>query len=455
MMKKLYKFSAIAALLVSTGLASCTHEEADIFDKSAAVRAEEARKMYKDILVDKGGKWQMEYFTTEEEHGYIYLFTFRNDGTVTISGDNEYINMLTNPEAKTPKYGSETSLWTVLSDNGPVLSLNSYNTIFHLFATPEDIPDTDRDEQGYGHKGDYEFDLMKYSNDTLYLEGKKNGANIIMTRVASETDDEAYLNEVVALADSFFNAKVPTVYVNLPGGYRHVVLNGASQLPQFYPETGDYITEYVSRNAIITHDGFTLGKSLTLRDSIDGNDYTIQHFIRQKDGSLLCTDDNRITITADALSRVATDSRISWRVDGTKSKGELGELFNKINSEMKAYNGSSMNYMNMGYTNYRNTDYVNTVFVYVKMKQAGRFSVISFPYEVTIVDDTSYKLTFLTDKFDNNAKVYLSKCPSFNSFINKLGSATIKCTSSSLLAPITMVEADSDNPSSYLVLNVQ
>ena len=46
MMKKLYKFSAIATVLMSASLASCNHEEADIFDQSAAHRTEEARKMY-------------------------------------------------------------------------------------------------------------------------------------------------------------------------------------------------------------------------------------------------------------------------------------------------------------------------------------------------------------------------------------------------------------------------
>ena len=443
MMKKLYKYSAIAAVLMSVSLASCNHEEADIFDQSAAHRTEEARKMYKDILLDKGGKWQMEYFTTEEEHGYVYLFTFRNDGTVTISGNNEFISKLTNIDSNTPSYGSETSLWTILSDNGPVLSFNSYNRIFHLFADPEDIPGTERDEQGYGHK------------DTLYIEGKKNGAEIIMTRIAPETEDETYLNEVVALADSFFNAKIPTVYVNLPGGYRHVVLDGATQLPKFYPETGDYISEWVGRNAIITHDGFTLGHPLSLRDSIDGNDYSIQHFIRQKDGSLLCTDDNRITITADVLSKVATDRKLTWRIDGGKSKGELGTLFNSITKEMKAYNGSSLNYANFGYTSYKETDYFNTLFVYIKMKQAGRFSVITFPYEVSVIDKETFKVTFLTDQFDKNTLVYLSKCPSLQAFVNKMGSITLKCSSSSVLAPITMVETDAADASSYLVLDVQ
>ena len=452
MMKKLYKFSAIAAVLMSASLASCNHEEADIFDQNAAHRTEEARKMYKEILLDKGGKWQMEYFTTEEEHGYVYLFTFRNDGTVTISGNNEYITKLTNIDSNVPSYGSETSMWTILSDNGPVLSFNSYNTIFHLFATPEDIPGTERDEQGYGHSGDYEFDLMKFSNDTLYLEGKKNGAEIIMTRIAPETDDKTYLNEVVALADSFFNAKVPAVYVNLPGGYRHVVLDGATQLPKFYPETGDYITEYVGRNAIITHDGFTLGKPLTLRDSIDGNDYTIQHFIRQKDGSLLCTDDNRITITADALNKVVGDERLLWRVNAADCKGELGTAFAGLNTGFKAYNGSSLVHFNIGLNVLNNTKSPYTMVVRIKTKR-GSYLNMSVPYTVEYIGKDEIK--FVLGEMDNNMKTFIGKVPAFKTMMNKLASSTFKCSSNSLIAPVNMVLTDSSDASSALGISIQ
>lgn len=452
MMKKLYKFSAIATVLMSASLASCNHEEADIFDQNAAHRTEEARKMYKEILLDKGGKWQMEYFTTEEEHGYVYLFTFRNDGTVTISGNNEYITKLTNIDSNVPSYGSETSMWTILSDNGPVLSFNSYNTIFHLFATPEDIPGTERDEQGYGHSGDYEFDLMKFSNDTLYLEGKKNGAEIIMTRIAPETDDKTYLNEVVALADSFFNAKVPAVYVNLPGGYRHVVLDGATQLPKFYPETGDYITEYVGRNAIITHDGFTLGKPLTLRDSIDGNDYTIQHFIRQKDGSLLCTDDNRITITADALNKVVGDERLLWRVNAADCKGELGTAFAGLNTGFKAYNGSSLVHFNIGLNVLNNTKSPYTMVVRIKTKR-GSYLNMSVPYTVEYIGKDEIK--FVLGEMDSNMKTFIDKVPAFQTMMNKLASSTFKCSSNSLIAPVNMVLTDSSDASSALGISIQ
>ena len=435
MMNKLYKFSAFAALLAGFTLTSCNNEEADIFDQSAAHRTEQAKQMYKDILVDQGGKWQMEYFTTEEEHGYVYLFTFKEDGSVKISGHNEYIAKISNIDAYTSEFGSEESLWDVISDNGPVLTFNSYNKYFHLFADPEDVPDTELDEQGYGHSGDYEFDLMKFSNDTLYLEGKKHGASIIMTRIPSTTDDETYLNEVVALADSFFNAKIPAVYVNLPGGYRHVVLNGATQLPKFYPETGDYITEWVGRNAIITHDGFTLGLPLTLRDSIDGNDYTIQHFIRQKDGSLLCTDNGKTTITADALSKVATDLTLKWELNTANMSGELKDIYDAFLAQIKAksYSLRNVQFLTAG----DKTDPSKYEFL-IKLRTKSDATVdLLYYYHVEMNDNESFRFVF-DGTANKNGETFKKNYTAISDFINKLGECSFVPSSSSLLAPISM-----------------
>jgi len=451
-MKKLYKFSAFAAMLVSMSLASCNHEQEDFFPDSAAQRTENARQYFNDILVDQGGKWQMEYFTTDEESGYIYLFTFSKDGSVTISGNNKYITKLTNIDSNRPSFGSETSLWTILSDNGPVLSLNSYNTYFHLFSDPEDIPDTDANEKGYGHSGDYEFNLMKYSGDTLYLQGKKGGTDIIMTRVAQDVDDRTYLNEVVALADSFFNAKIPAVYVNLPGGYRHVVLDGATQLPVFYPETGDYITENVRRNAIITHDGFTLGSPLTLRDSIDGNDYTIQHFIRQADGSLLCTDDNRTTITADALNKVLSNESLLWQFGASGNTGDLGTMYADMVAGFRAYRSTTISFFRMGLNkDSRNVEYPNTLYLRLRSNQRN-IDVYQY-YTLELVGDDEFRIVL--GEPTANFTAYYNNVPAFKALIDKLGSTTFKCTTPSLLAPTKMYIGDGNDASSKLLLNLQ
>ena len=244
-MKKLYSLSALALLILGLSVTSCApSEEDDIFDQTAAQRLAESVTYYGDILTSQGGKWQLEYFTTENEPGYIYLFTFDKNGSVTIAGQNKYIGKLTNPNEGKPIYGSEVSLWEVITDDGPVLSFNSYNTIFHLFANPEDIPDTDESETGYGHEGDYEFNLMGYANDTLRIEGKKYGVKMIMTRLPQTTDDETYMGEVVSMTDSFFNARIPTVYLNLPNGSRYIVENGASQIITFYPDGETELDRY-------------------------------------------------------------------------------------------------------------------------------------------------------------------------------------------------------------------
>ena len=172
--------------LASVTMVSCKNETEEIFDQDAITRLANAKQYFTDILTDQGGKWKMEYYANGDEPGYVYVMTFRNNGSVTISGENKWISQL-NPDGST--YGSETSLWDVITDNGPVLTFNSYNKYFHLFADPDDITDpealddSDTDETGIGHEGDYEFDLMKYSGDTLYMSGKKYGINVIMTRL--------------------------------------------------------------------------------------------------------------------------------------------------------------------------------------------------------------------------------------------------------------------------------
>ena len=243
-MKKFLNISLWSLLALSAlTLGSCKNEVDEIFDEDAVTRLEKAKAQFTDILTSNGGKWQMEYYANADEPGYIYVMTFRTDGSVTISGKNKWIGGLSG-SIGTVAYGSETSLWDVITDNGPVLSFNSFNKYFHLFADPEDIyegKEDEPDETGRGHEGDYEFDLMKYSNDTLYVSGKKYGINMIMTRIDETIDDEVYMDEVVAMADSFFHRKIPQVYINLPNGVRWIVKNGATSILKMFREGDDEV----------------------------------------------------------------------------------------------------------------------------------------------------------------------------------------------------------------------
>lgn len=159
---------------------SCNNEIDDIFDQNAAERTESAMKDYEAFLLADGGKWRMEYFCNSTEEGYNFIVSFRNDGSVTISGKNKYIN-----DGENAAFKTSTSLWDIIADYGPVLSFSSYNPVFHIFSAPYDIPGTtnpdtgtDIDETGKGHEGDYEFRFMERSMKTPSISKERRAATL-------------------------------------------------------------------------------------------------------------------------------------------------------------------------------------------------------------------------------------------------------------------------------------
>lgn len=465
-MKKFLNISLLLFGALSMGLMSCNHEEKDIFDESAAERLENSKDYFSNILVDQGGKWQLEYFTTTGEPGYIYLFTFEKNGTVTISGDNKYIGLLTDPNNKVPVYGSAQSMWEVIADDGPVLSFNTYNKYFHLFADPEDILDTEVDEQGYGHSGDYEFDLMKYSNDTLYIEGKKHGVHMIMTRVAADVDDNTYLNEVVVLKDSLFHAKIATVFLNLPSGYRYVVSGGASLMLSFYPETGDAISETESYNAVVTHDGLSFMYPLQLMDSLTMTPYTVQTFKLAPDGSLVSRENSEITFTADILNRLMIDSKLLWTLNAAKSsQGGFMELYNGLADQLKAANkNNTINKLVMYFdptkgdvvnseTNERTGKFVMVVTIRIKQGNKTNNMPCSFYFDVEREGEDVIGFKF-NEEMDAFASTYSKAYTKMKEMAAYLGSVKYQLSTASLLAPVNVTMTETSNASNYLAVEV-
>ena len=445
-MKKFLNISLLSLVALSAlTLGSCKNEIDEIFDEDAVARLDKAKAEYTNILTSEGGKWQLEYYANSDEPGYVYLMTFRNDGSVTISGKNVWIGYASGESLSIPTYGSATSLWEVITDNGPVLSFNSFNKYFHIFADPEDIPslsDEDTDETGYGHEGDYEFDLMSYSNDTLYITGKKYGIDMIMTRVPANVDDEVYMNEVVAMADSFFNAKIPQVYINLPNGVRWIVKNGASSILKMFREGDDEISTAEYHNVIITHDGLSFMNPLT----IDG--YTIKNFIRQADGSLLCRDDNQTTMTADELSRVFTISTFKWKMDLTQVGGVFADLKSAIESELAAYGSRKLSAVFITYESAANSYAITFDCLYKKQTFHAMYYL-----NCETVGDEQIRYSY-TGEPNAAGILYAEKCPSLISFVNALCASTLNLQTSSLLAPVDMKLVDSGNSANYLYFTI-
>lgn len=172
----------INSILIGTavlGLSACSlHDDTELFGEPAAERLEKNVAADKTLLESAANGWELHLWTGKDYSGggYTYFMKFAND-KVTVSSDIAPANMKT------------TSSYDVISDQGPVLTVNTFNEIFHYLAEPS-MDDDDGEQQ------DYEFVIMRTTNDSIYLRGKKWGNHMVMTRVAESTSWEDEINKI-------------------------------------------------------------------------------------------------------------------------------------------------------------------------------------------------------------------------------------------------------------------
>lgn len=177
----------INSILIGTailGLSSCSlHDDTELFGEPAAERLEKSIAADKTLLESASNGWELHLWTGKEYSagGYTYFMKFAND-KVTISGDIAPANMKT------------TSSYDVIADQGPVLTVNTLNEIFHYLAQPS-MSDDDGEQQ------DYEFVITRTTNDSIYLRGKKWGNHMVMTRVPESTSWEDEINKIQQMDD--------------------------------------------------------------------------------------------------------------------------------------------------------------------------------------------------------------------------------------------------------------
>ena len=443
------KFLYIAAIMatVATATTSCTNEVDDLFDKSAAERTQEAVDEYSSVLTANGGKWVLEYFTNPDEPGYIYIFTFDSNGSVKISGKNKWIGNA---------FKSETSAWEVISDNGPVLTLNTYNTIFHLFANPDNVVDPDAssdetDETGYGHYGDYEFMLMEANDGVVRLKGKKWGVTHYLRHLDPETDDEAYLAQVDDMKAKLFNAKFNTLYLTDSQGERYVLTDGYKGQFTGYPEAGDAVTQVSKANFIVTATGIRFMTDFELqRAQVGADPLILKEFVYQEsDGSLVEVSENPSKIVGPSFAELFISPSYTWRIDNTALTGQPATLYDDVVSEVKKALGETFRFFQFTYDKTAASASLFFQSVYRTKTYKGN---IYFKAETT--GDNVVKFTF-DGTYDDGAKYYYNNIESIKSFVKLLQSTTWKIESPTRLVPSQLTLVSSTSSEDVIVVNVQ
>lgn len=165
----------IYILLISTFLLqSCLFEEELIFNKPTYERIKETNDSCKKILTTSEYGWKMAYDSNPSSCTRFFL-KFKGD-TVIVKSDVSNSTTLF----------ADTSLYNFKMSQGPVLSFVTYNDIFHYLSNPTASNST--------KGGDYDFSIMKLTNDSIVLKGIKGQTHVTLYKANANDEANYFLN---------------------------------------------------------------------------------------------------------------------------------------------------------------------------------------------------------------------------------------------------------------------
>ncbi len=341
------KYLVIIGLLAAT-FAACSRDEESLFDKPAAIRAQEAVENAFDVLTSNEVGWEMAYFPNLETSakGYNMVLKFNKNGNVSVTAKNGSTTM--------NKIKTDTaSTWAVKSDYGPILTFDTYNDVFHAFSDPQ--------ENGAGLLGDYEFLILKATPDLVLLKGKKHSAYTVM-RPMKNTDLTAYFAACEKMQTKLFgNNNVVTLHQGDKKMYLYKGSEGQFQSAAYgsplVAEAATYHPLCATEDGIIVSMGF----------GEDVHDHVFYYNeekgeLRSEKGAVMNAGNLNVLFGA-----FFTDNTFGWAVDpaGQEAVNELLAAVNKAMSNTSA----KMKVMGYGYKQSLN------------MYEGGYFMLVNFTYK--------------------------------------------------------------------------
>ncbi len=158
---------------------SCLKDQDDVFNISASDRLDNALTETKKVLMSQE-TWIMDYYYGSD---YAYGGTF-----FFMSFDSTSVNV---QSAK--NLDGEKSLYKMTTHNGPVISFDTYNSVFHFLAVPnQTMPE--------GYEADFEFSIVSATSELVTLRGLRTN-NICYLRPFTG-DKKAYADAVSLMEEN-------------------------------------------------------------------------------------------------------------------------------------------------------------------------------------------------------------------------------------------------------------
>ena len=341
------KYLVIIGLLAAT-FAACSRDEESLFEKPAAIRAQEAIENAFNVLTAPANGWEMAYFPNLEASakGYNMVLKFNKNGNVSVTAKNATTtaNKIVTDTAST---------WAVKSDYGPILTFDTYNDVFHAFSDPGN--------DGAGLLGDYEFLILKATPELVLLKGKKHSAYTVM-RPMKNTDLAAYYAACEKMqADLFGNNNIVTLTQGDSKMYLYKGAEGQFQSAAYgsalVAEAATYHPVCSTEDGIIVSTGFgeDVHDHIFYYDAAKGE-------LRSEKGAVMNAGNLNVLFGA-----YFTDNAYGWSVDPA-GQPAVDALLAAVNTAMKN-TSAKMKVMGYGYKQSLN------------MYEGGYFMLINFSYK--------------------------------------------------------------------------
>lgn len=420
------------SILAIITFSSCTFEEENIFDKSAAERMNAALSDYKTTLCTSPNGWVVEYFPTDTTEGYTFLMKFEKTTKVTMAAKNRWVNNA---------FTLDSCVYDLSGDNGPVLSFpvaGSYVAggtqigIFHLFASPQD-PKGSSNLDGYGLQGDYEFVMTSVTDTLIIMTGKKRNTLILMHPVPATKTWAVLFNELDEMRSTIIGtSSFPLNMIIEKDTFilKNDLRSYGAKAGKFriYPKGTDQLIDGIDYAYIITD------KGLRLHTPFKHNAKLISNFTLSSDKLKLQAENKDISAQISGTNPVEyfLSNNISCNVVftqpmGTKFKIEFDKIVANCQSKLK----EKFTNLYFKYNGTRNS--------YTLAFKSGIYTGI---FDFTRINLANGTITFAySGTKDTNATYYYNNIPGFKELVGYmsqtfqvttvggLGSSILQCTS--------------------------
>ena len=403
------KYLLLIGLLVAT-FAACSRDEESLFDKPAAVRAQEAIENAFDVFTSAENGWEMAYFpnleayvanSTTSSKGYNMVLKFSKNGNVSVTAKNSTTgNKIVTDTAST---------WAVKSDYGPILTFDTYNDVFHAFSDPK--------ENGAGMLGDYEFLILKATPELVLLKGKKRSAYSVM-RPMKNTDLTAYFAVCEKMQKMLFgNNNIVTLNQDNQKMYLYNGLEGqflsAAYGSPLVAETTTYHPVCATADGVIVSVGFGDDKHdhIFYYDSIKGE-------LKSEKGAVMNAGNLNILFRS-----YFSDNSKGWSVDttGIAAVPTFLEQVNTIAKDKKKQ--SSIKLIGYGYSQSLNMfeggHFVTVQFTY-KKDGKGKDVTVKLSWTIDLAVDENGIVVSNLIPFDDNTARWVASASAVQDIVNAL-----------------------------------